>query len=138
MFVVVSSSGMVLTDTFTDFESAESFRKAVTAISAADPRSMTPSGPERWYTQSVSLMTEKQDYFPWFEAKVFKGEYDNQFYFQEQTVNGSVLKVGDEVSTGTTRADEDYLGNPVILISAGNAEELRALGQAAADELNAK
>jgi hypothetical protein len=136
MFIVVSTSANVCPGAFPDAASADSYRDAITAAQAAEPKSgYTPV--EQWYTVELGT-AEKQTFFPWFEAKVFKGEYDNKFYFQEQTIIGMALRAEANVTAGAVRDTQDYLGNPVILISAGSAEELRTLGQAAADELNAK
>jgi len=135
MFIVVSTSANVYPGAFPDAASAVSYRDAITAAQAAEPKGYGPV--EVWYTVELGT-AEKQAFFPWFEAKVFKGEYDNQFYLQEQTIIGMALRAEADVTAGAVRDTQDYLGNPVILISAGSAEELRVLGQAAADELNAK
>jgi hypothetical protein len=136
MFIVVSTAGNVYRGAFPDAASANSYRDAINAAQAAEPKSAYVSA-EVWSTMEVAP-TETQTFFPWFEGKVFKGEYDNKFYFQEQTITGLALHSSANVSAGVVRDVKDYLGNPVILVSAGSEQELRTLGQAAADELNAK
>jgi hypothetical protein len=136
MFIVVSTSANVYPGAFPDADSANSYRDAITAAQAAEPKSgYAPV--EQWYTVELGT-AEKQTFIPWFEAKVFKGEYDNKFHFQEQTITGFALYADADVTAGAVRDTQDYLGSPVILISAGSAEELRVLGQAAADKLNGK
>jgi hypothetical protein len=100
---------------------------------------LSPQRKQQGLSQAMELgAAEKQTFIPWFEAKVFKGDYDNKFHFQKQTITGFALHADADVTAGAVRDTQDYLGSPVILISAGSAEELRVLGQAAADELNGK
>jgi hypothetical protein len=136
MFIVVSTAGNVYPGAFPDADSANSYRDAITAAEAAGLKS-SYGLPEVWYTMELGA-AEKQTFIPWFEAKVFKGDYDNKFHFQKQTITGFALHADADVTAGAVRDTQDYLGSPVILISAGSAEELRVLGQAAADELNGK